>query len=128
MRVERWKSWRWVKTEHVQQIGTEASQEACVLINGCIGPCTPWTMSSRLAGRRTSTVLLDGSLRAGNASGWEWWVRVVCGLKGEEESDASAAAVVYWIDIVFVSISAADQFVSYLQECVEGMEVVIGDD
>jgi hypothetical protein len=97
-----------------------------VIVNGAIGPCTPWGSREKKSGS-TGKVLLEGSLRAGNARGilcflivgWEWWIRVVF-RSGEVE---------YWIDVVFVSIGASNRFIEYLQDKVgDALEVKLGDD
>jgi hypothetical protein len=82
-----------------------------VIVNGVIGVATPW----KDGGGRTRGTLLDGSLGAGNAGGWEWLVRVQC-KRGE---------MVWWIDVVFVSINSADLFCEMVGRDVE---VLLGDD
>ncbi|KAJ3397025.1 hypothetical protein HDU92_001038 [Lobulomyces angularis] len=134
VKVERWRSWRWTPLSEVKQIGVEASNEACVMQNGCIGICPTWKSKSgsstenkhrdisdssisinRRAADKNSFRKrnLDESIGTGNAAGWSWWIRIY--LRQQITPDTAIQSDLLWWDLLFVNLDAADEFITYLR-------------
>lgn len=88
------------------------------MVNGCIGPCNGWDPTRGKPRQHSRDTLLRGSVGAGNAAGWEWWIRIFFLTLDHP----------YRWDLLFVSIAGATEVVELLQKMHKDLDVKIGDD
>jgi hypothetical protein len=131
VRCERWRTWRWALGP-VTQMGEASELEKAIAVkvqNGAIGEVSVGKKQQHQlqqpGSQRRSK--FDGDI--GNTSGWGWWVRVVFAVHddddvkgkqkvGEEKlSDTETRPQQeYWWDLVFATISAANEFLEYVRD------------